>query len=165
MDIAEYKRIIVRLRPSLLAVARNITANNEDAEDLVQDVCLKIWHQRDRFEQFNNLEAYSIAMVKHLSIDKIRNRRSMVGEGALLTQESEALLPDSILEEKEASRWKPINSRHGRSKRLSTTGSLRRGTTSSQGRRSGSTGISSSRSEKRGRSPSSIWREERIPRR
>ena len=76
MDIAEYKRIIVRLRPSLLTVARNITANNEDAEDLVQDVCLKIWHQRDRFEQFNNLEAYSIAMVKHLSIDKIRNRRS-----------------------------------------------------------------------------------------
>ena len=103
MDIAEYKRIIVRLRPSLLTVARKITANNEDAEDVVQDVCLKIWHQRDRFEQFNNLEAYSVTMVKHLSIDKIRSRRSMVGEGSLLTQESEELLPDSILEEKEES--------------------------------------------------------------
>ncbi|MBK5196023.1 MAG: RNA polymerase sigma factor [Proteiniphilum sp.] len=103
MDIVEYKRIVITLRPSLLTVARNITGNNEDAEDVVQDVCLKIWHQRDRFGQYKNVEAYSITMVKNLSIDRIRNRRSSVGEVALLTHESEDWLPDSILEEKEES--------------------------------------------------------------
>ena len=59
MDIVEYKRIVVALRPSLLAVARRITGNTEDAEDVVQDVCLKIWHFRDRIDQYENMEAYS----------------------------------------------------------------------------------------------------------
>ncbi len=36
MDIAEYKRIVVALRPSLLSVARRITRNTENIEDRVQ---------------------------------------------------------------------------------------------------------------------------------
>lgn len=103
MDIAEYKRIVVALRPSLLTVARRITGNTEDAEDVVQDVCLKIWHRRDRFEQYENVEAYSVTMVKNLSIDKIRSRRPSVDEALLLGKESEEQLPDSLLEEKDDS--------------------------------------------------------------
>lgn len=103
MELADFKNLVIRLRPSLLTVARKITGNNEDAEDVVQDVCLKIWHQRDRFGQFNNVEAYSMTMVKNLSIDKTRCRRSTIGEIALLNQESGEWLPDSILEEKEES--------------------------------------------------------------
>jgi RNA polymerase sigma-70 factor (ECF subfamily) len=103
MDIAEYKRIVITLRPSMLSVARKITGNSEDAEDVVQDVFLKIWHQRDRFGQYENVEAYSVAMVKNQSIDRIRSRRSSVGEAVLLTQESDEWLPDSILQEKEES--------------------------------------------------------------
>ena len=48
MDIAEYKKIIVALRPTLIKVANRITQNNEDAEDVVQDVCLsnkKLWYK------------------------------------------------------------------------------------------------------------------------
>jgi len=101
MDIAEYKRIVVALRPSLLTVARRITGNTEDAEDVVQDVCLKIWHFRDRFEQYENMEAYSTTMVKNLSIDKIRGRKPFSNEVELLGKETEEQLPDSLLEEKE----------------------------------------------------------------
>jgi RNA polymerase sigma-70 factor (ECF subfamily) len=101
MDIVEYKKIIVALRPSLLAVARRITGNTQDAEDAVQDVCLKIWHFRDRFDQYENVEAYSTAMVKNLSIDKIRGRKPVSDETELLGKETGEQLPDSLLEEKE----------------------------------------------------------------
>lgn len=101
MDIVEYKRIVVALRPSLLAVARRITGNTQDAEDAVQDVCLKIWHFRDRFDQYENMEAYSTTMVKNLSIDKIRGRKPFSDEMELAGKETEEQLPDSLLEEKE----------------------------------------------------------------
>ena len=101
MDIVEYKRIVVTLRPSLLAVARRITGNTEDAEDVVQDVCLKIWHFRDRIDQYENMEAYSTTMVKNLSIDKIRSRKPFSDELELLGKETGEQLPDSLLEEKE----------------------------------------------------------------
>ncbi|MDR0422543.1 MAG: RNA polymerase sigma factor [Proteiniphilum sp.] len=101
MDIVEYKRIVVALRPSLLAVARRITGNRQDAEDAVQDVCLKIWRFRDRFDRYNNVEAYGTAMVRNLSIDRIRGRKPVSDETVLLGREAEERLPDSLLEEKE----------------------------------------------------------------
>ncbi|MDR2815460.1 MAG: sigma-70 family RNA polymerase sigma factor [Proteiniphilum sp.] len=101
MDIVEYKKIVVALRPSLLTIARRITGNAEDAEDVVQDVCLKIWHFRDRFDQYENMEAYSTSMVKNLSIDKIRCRKPFSDERELLGKETAEQLPDSLLEEKE----------------------------------------------------------------
>ncbi|WP_158602594.1 RNA polymerase sigma factor [Proteiniphilum sp. X52] len=101
MDIVEYKRIVVALRPSLLAVARRITGNAEDAEDVVQDVCLKIWHFRDRIDRNENMEAYSTTMVRNLSIDKIRSRKPFSDELELLGKETGEHPPDSLLEEKE----------------------------------------------------------------
>lgn len=100
MDIAEYKKIVVALRPSLLSAARRIIGNAQDAEDIVQDVCLKIWHRRDQFDQYRNIEAYSITMVKNLSIDKIRSRHPETSDVELINQPTEEL-PDSILEEKD----------------------------------------------------------------
>jgi RNA polymerase sigma-70 factor (ECF subfamily) len=101
MDLLEYKRIVVALRPRLLAIASRITGNPQDAEDAEQDVCLKIWHFRDRFGLFENIEAYSTAMVKNLSIDKRRSRKPHADETALLARETEDRMPDSLLEEAE----------------------------------------------------------------
>lgn len=101
MDIVEYKKLVVTLRPSLLAIARRITGNSEDAEDVVQDVCLKIWHSREQFARYKNVEAYSTTMVKNMSIDKVRSRKPTTDERALLEQEAGGKLPDSLLEEKE----------------------------------------------------------------
>lgn len=101
MDIVEYKRIVVALHTSLLAVARRITGNTQDAEDVVQDVCLRIWHSRDQFDQYENIEAYSTSMVKNLSIDRIRCRKSFSDEIELLGKQTTDQLPDSLLEEKE----------------------------------------------------------------
>jgi RNA polymerase sigma-70 factor (ECF subfamily) len=102
MNIAEYKKIVVSLRPTLIAVSRRITKNAEDAEDVVQEVCLKIWHRREQFEQYRNIEAYGTTMAKNLSIDIIRAKRPRVNEDFLLNvQTDERQLPDSILEEKD----------------------------------------------------------------
>lgn len=102
MDIAEYKKIVIALRPTLLTVAGRITRNTEDAKDVVQDVCLKIWHRREEFERFENIEAYSVTMTKNMSIDKLRARRPDSDEDILLTQAGNERLPDEVLEEKDS---------------------------------------------------------------
>ena len=101
MDIVEYKKIIIALRPKLISIANRITRNTEDAEDVVQDVCLKIWHRRDEVAQVKNTEAYCIAMTKNLSIDKIRSRRSVTDENELAGEADKDSLPDELLEEKD----------------------------------------------------------------
>ena len=101
MDIAEYKKTIVALRPTLIAVANRITRNTEDAEDVVQDVCLKIWHQHDEVVRYENVEAYCVTMTKNLSIDKIRTRRPVSDEDGFIGKTDNGRLPDELLEERD----------------------------------------------------------------
>ena len=101
MDIAEYKKTIVALRPTLIAVANRITRNTEDAEDVVQDVCLKIWHRRDEVVRYENVEAYCVTMTKNLSIDKIRTRRPVSDKDGFIGKTDNGRLPDELLEERD----------------------------------------------------------------
>lgn len=101
MNIAAYKNTVIELRPALLLVAKRITQNSEDAEDVVQEVCLKLWHRCRTSGEPDNMEAYCMTMTKNISIDKIRARRP--GEPIEELQYAEAVthLPDELLEIKE----------------------------------------------------------------
>ncbi|MFR0836478.1 MAG: RNA polymerase sigma factor [Barnesiella sp.] len=54
MKIKAFKIKVIPLRDRLLNYARKMTENNEDAEDAVQDVFLKLWHMREDLEKYNN---------------------------------------------------------------------------------------------------------------
>lgn len=101
MDIRKYKKTIIALRPSLITIAHRIVGNFEDAEDVVQDVCLKIWHEREKVGKLKNVEAYSTTMVKNLCIDTIRSRKKIINEMILVNQADDEKMPDSLLEVEE----------------------------------------------------------------
>ena len=102
MDIEEYKKIIVPLRPQLLSIAYRITKNVADSEDVVQDVCLRIWHRREEFSKFKNVAAYSTTMTKNLSIDRVRTKHYTSDETLLENHVANDPLPDRLMEEKDS---------------------------------------------------------------
>lgn len=102
MNIAEYKNIVVEMRPMLLSISNRITRNMEDAEDVVQEVCLRLWHMRDSMEQYKNVKALCVTMTKNLSIDKVRCQRIELGNEELVNVENDdKIMPDKVLEEKD----------------------------------------------------------------
>ena len=49
--------------------------NNEfDADDVMQELAIRIWKNRNKFDKLENPEAWSMTVARNLSIDKIRNR-------------------------------------------------------------------------------------------
>ena len=98
MDIEAYKKIIVPLRPQLLSIAHRITNNVADAEDVVQEVCLRIWHRREEFSKLSNVAAFSTTMTKNLSIDRIRNKQYNSHETLLDNHIADEPLPDKVME-------------------------------------------------------------------
>lgn len=103
MDISEYKKTVIALRPTLLSIAKRIVRNEQDAEDIVQEVCLRMWHLRHDLGKYKNTEAYCVVMTKNSCIDKIRGQRVFSDENALTTKTDDKQLPDQLLEEKENS--------------------------------------------------------------
>jgi RNA polymerase sigma-70 factor (ECF subfamily) len=71
MQLKYFTENILPLKDMLFRLALCILQNREEAEDIVQEVMLKIWSCR---EEINNPAAYCTIMAKNLSLDRLRHK-------------------------------------------------------------------------------------------
>jgi len=69
---AEISQEILAQLPSLLAVASRLTKNRAEAEDLVQDTCLKAIRAWNQYEPGSNLRAWCLKILKNTFINRYR---------------------------------------------------------------------------------------------
>ena len=68
----DINRDILPLKNIMYRLALRITLNSQEAEDVVQDVIIKLWKQQSGGTHINNLEAYTLRMVRNLALDRQR---------------------------------------------------------------------------------------------
>ncbi len=73
MKEISFQNDILPLKNKLFRLALRITLNREEAEDVVQDTLMKVWNNRDKWQQLDSIEAYSLTVARNLSLD--RNKR------------------------------------------------------------------------------------------
>lgn len=56
----------------LYRVAFYILESQPDAQDVVQDLFIKLWNTRDELDKVLNLKAYCTTLIKNMCIDRIR---------------------------------------------------------------------------------------------
>ena len=64
--------------PSLLSFARYYVENEAIAEDLVQDVFVKMWESREQWEKVENFSAYVYQMVRFRCFNYLRGEKLRV---------------------------------------------------------------------------------------
>ena len=69
MDAREFKQRFLPHHRLLYRVAYQLTGNAQDAEDLLQDLYLKLWQKRDDLPDEAMKEAYLVTMIRNLFID------------------------------------------------------------------------------------------------
>jgi len=79
MDIKQFTSEILPYKNKLYRFAYRIVGNMAEAEDVVQEVMIKLWNQREKLHEYSNLEAWCIRMTKNLSIDKTRSKHHKMG--------------------------------------------------------------------------------------
>ncbi|TAL67893.1 MAG: RNA polymerase sigma factor [Bacteroidetes bacterium] len=75
MELNELKIKISECRNLLFRFARRLLGSREDAEDLVQEVFVKLWQKMDKLDEKRNFNAFAMTVTKNLCIDKLRARR------------------------------------------------------------------------------------------
>ena len=72
MPASLFKQLLLPLYPRLQRVALRLLGNAEDAEDMVQEVYMKLWSKRDALPDVKEVEAYCVTMTKNMCIDRLR---------------------------------------------------------------------------------------------
>ena len=70
--MVDLKRDILPLKNILYRLALRITLNSQEAEDVVQDVIIKMWKMGERLNEVENLESFALRLTRNLSIDRQR---------------------------------------------------------------------------------------------
>lgn len=76
MELKEFKITVLPLRSKLQNYARKMVLEEEDAEDIAQEVLLKLWNKRNELEQYRSIEAFAMTLTHNLCIDLWRSRHS-----------------------------------------------------------------------------------------
>jgi len=92
------------LRGKLLTYIVRLAGNQVDAEDIVQDVFLKLWTIRDSLDRYVSVEALAFTIAKNKTKDELkhsRNERFEDIESSMYHNSFEATDPGIITEQKD----------------------------------------------------------------
>jgi RNA polymerase sigma-70 factor (ECF subfamily) len=82
MSQERFKAEILPIRQKLFHIAQHILVEEEEAEDAVQEVLLKLWHTRDSLIKYDNAAAFATTVTKNHCLDrlKVKNRTDLLDE-------------------------------------------------------------------------------------
>jgi RNA polymerase sigma-70 factor (family 1) len=113
-DQAAYKELFVLLHSRLRQFAFSIVKSNEEAEELVSDVFIRIWEKRDQLHIIESPLLYFYTSVRNLAFNRLKKQKripSNVGEEWLVQMDSIYFDPERLMvtEEMVAQIRKAIN--------------------------------------------------------
>lgn len=103
MRSSEFKMLVMPYSERIYRMAYRFIGNREEAEDIVQEVYLKLWGLRKELDKYNSIEALSIRIARNLCLDKLRKRKTSQEAMKLEQNKGEAYseTPVDSLERKE----------------------------------------------------------------
>ena len=90
-------------REKALEVSMHYGAGKDEAEDIAQDVMLRLWQMHEELERFRSVEAIVALMAKHLIRNHQRRKPSEVLDEAMIVSMNTS--PHEVLETKENEEW------------------------------------------------------------
>lgn len=73
MKSDKFHTLILPLKDKLYRLALSIVKDTTEAEDITQDVLLKLWNKRDEWNEIQNIEAYCFRATKNLAFDRLES--------------------------------------------------------------------------------------------
>lgn len=96
-----YRQHILVLRDKMLNLALKYLGERDDAEDVVQEVLLKLWHTKEQLKSVDNPEAYAMTMTKNRCLDMLKNNKKFQ-DAEIPNVISQADTPSEATENREA---------------------------------------------------------------
>jgi len=92
MTQEEFKIEVFPLKNKLFRFAKRLLENTEEAEDMVQDVFIRLWNMRDKLGEYRSVEALAMVTTRNLCLDKLRTKKYSTEKIDTLKDEIEGVM-------------------------------------------------------------------------
>jgi len=75
MKSSEFKLLVMPYSTRLYRMAFRLMGSREEAEDIVQEVYVKLWGMRSELPKYKSIEALCIRITRNLCLDQLRRRK------------------------------------------------------------------------------------------
>jgi len=76
MKQKEFLATVLPFKDRLYRIAKRLLVSNEEAEDAVQEVFLKLWKGKHQISKYKSPEAFAITMTKNYCLDRLKSKQA-----------------------------------------------------------------------------------------
>ncbi|MEM7722952.1 MAG: RNA polymerase sigma factor [Pseudomonadota bacterium] len=87
----DVRRDMIALLPRLRRFARSMTRSIPEADDLVQEACLRALSRLDQWDRAQPLDRWMFRITRNLWISEVRKRKVRLGQGHVPAEDSDEL--------------------------------------------------------------------------
>lgn len=102
--------LLAEARPRAMSIARRILRDDNDADDAVQDACMKAWRHIKRFDGRASFGTWICRITINASLDRLRKRDILLHDPTMEVAHNET--PEALLES--MLRWRSLRAEIGR---------------------------------------------------
>lgn len=74
MHSEDFDKLLSPYQGKMFRFARSILGRTEDAEDLIQDIFLKLWTRRSQLMEIQKLDPYLMQMVRNMALNRLNKK-------------------------------------------------------------------------------------------
>ena len=80
MSLQTFTNEVLPLKDKLYRFALRIVKDGPEAEDIVQEIMIKVWDKRQDWPKWSNIEAMCMTMTRNLAIDRTRSKHRKISD-------------------------------------------------------------------------------------
>ena len=76
MKQADFVSLVMPFKDKVFRLAKRLLVSREEAEDATQEILLKLWNNKQKIEDYKNVEAFSMTMTKNFCFDRLKSKQA-----------------------------------------------------------------------------------------
>ena len=76
MNQSDFLNSVLPFKDKVFRLAKRLLVSSEEAEDATQELYFKLWKNKEKLEEYKNIEAFAMTMTKNYCYDRLKSKQA-----------------------------------------------------------------------------------------